>query len=189
MTEEVNVEASPNEVLTTTSEAPKTDSPADENKTAEAPEYVYDFKFPEGFSKDDAALGDFTNWAKENKVSPEAAQKLLDNYAKGETSRVQQERKSWTDLQDKWVSDTKADKEIGGPQFMENLAVAKKAVDKFGNDKLKELFDFTGVGNNAEMVRFLYKIGKELSEDKIHVGQSGTTGARDIAKVMYPDLQ
>src|SRR5262245_41518664 len=128
MTEEAvtETEAKPGEVLTSVGESTaKVDNPVD-TKTAEAPkEFVYDFKFPENYEKDEASVSRYTEWAKKHNVSPEAAQELLDWDAERGSGRITAERKAWTDLQDKWVADVKSDKEVGGSQFMENLAVAK----------------------------------------------------------------
>ena len=51
------------------------------------------------------------------------------------------------------------------------LEVAKTALDAFGNDALKSLLVETGFGNHPEIIRFMYRAGKAISEDS-YVGNS-----------------
>jgi hypothetical protein len=56
----------------------------------------------------------------------------------------------------------------------ENLSVAKKALDAFGSPELRVLLEQSGLGNNPEVIRFMFRAGKAISEDSF-VGRS--TGA------------
>ena len=48
---------------------------------------------------------------------------------------------------------------------------AKSALDTFGNDALKSLLVETGFGNHPEIIRFMYRAGKAISEDS-YIGNS-----------------
>lgn len=177
----------PTEVLTAeTTETTTQTTPVDDKTVEGAPEQ-YEFKFEDGVSPNEELLNTFNPLFKEANLPQEKAQKLVDAYTKYEQARYAAERKDWQDLQEQWVEDTKADKEVGGHDYMEKLAVAKRAVDTYGSKELKEVFNFTGIGNHKEMVRFLYKVGQTLKEDKMLTGRE-MSEQRDLAKLLYPTM-
>lgn len=182
--------ADPNTVLTEGADdtaSQETDSQGDaETAKEEAPE-TYEFQFPEGVEKDEVLVEAFTPIAKELNLTQEKAQKLVDFYNKHVQDQTGEQTKAWEDMQKEWVTATKSDKDIGGVNFVQNLAVAKKAVDTFGSNELKQLFNYTGVGNHVAMVKFLHNIGKAISESKIYSGQQSDV-PKDVAKILFPDM-
>ena len=80
----------------------------------------------------------------------------------------------------------KTDAEIGGDKLPENLAVARKALETFGTPELKALLNESGLGNHPEVIRFFYRSGKAISEDRVIRG--GAAGQpTDPAKRMFPN--
>ena len=84
-----------------------------------------------------------------------------------------------------------------GSSFDANLKTAKSALDTFGNDALKSLLVETGFGNHPEIIRFMYRAGKAISEDS-YVGNSegadysSNSGPKDfnaIANSLYSNQQ
>lgn len=139
-----------------------------------APE-SYDFKIPEGADK--SAFDDFAKVAKDLDLNQADAQKLVD-FQMGQAAKVS--------LQ--WAEQAKADTEIGGDKLAENLAVAKKGLEAYGTPELKAMLDKTGLGNNPEVIRFFYRAGKALSEDRVVQGGNATTpGPRNAASALYPN--
>ena len=160
------------------------DAKGDKDKVG-APE-KYEFKAPEGIKLDEAVLGEFTPLAKEMGLTQESAQKLVDLYAKIQTTNSEATAKAWADLQADWTSKTKTDKEFGGEKLMENVSIAKKAIEAFGTPGLSEALEATGVGNHPEIVRFFYRVGKAVGNDKLSFGKAGGQ-APDIAKRLFPN--
>ena len=66
---------------------------------------------------------------------------------------------------------SQSDEEFGGENLSSNLEVAKSALDAFGTDPLKQLLAESGLGNHPEVIRFMYRAGKAISEDS-YVGNS-----------------
>ena len=135
----------------------------------------------------------FGEVAKELDLPQDAAQKVLDKVApviQAKQAKVLEQVK--TD----WANDSQADKEFGGENLAENLNVAKTALDAFGSDSLKSLLHETGFGNHPEIIRFMYKAGKAISEDS-YVGNSEgamSQGAdpkdfNSIANALYSNQQ
>jgi hypothetical protein len=161
-------------------------------KPAEAAPVEYEFKLPEGVDLKGEALDELKAFAKEKGLTQEEAQKLADlgaKQAQGFAAQVVAQQKEATA---KWAEETTSDKEIGGDKLPENLAVAKQALDKFGSPALKALLNQSGLGNHPEVVRFMVRAGKAISEDGRII--SGDAGQSDRAKTplenrLYPNMK
>jgi len=143
---------------------------------------------------DPEVLTAFGEVAKELNLPQEAAQKVLDKVAP-----VMQERQTKAVEQVKldWANESQSDEEFGGESLSENLTVAKQSLDAFGTDSLKSLLQETGLGNHPEIIRFMYRAGKAISEDS-YVGNSEGANAKGnsmpkdfngIANALYSNQQ
>lgn len=139
-----------------------------------APE-KYEFKPIDGVQLATEVVDKFSEVAKELNLPQEAAQKVLDKVA---PVIAAQQLAAVEAVNTKWIADVKADKEIGGEKLEANLAVAKKARDAFGTPELRTLLQETRLGNNPEVIRFFYKVGQAISEDKFVPGGKNTPGAK-----------
>ena len=127
------------------------------DKVADAPEVL-----------DPEVLTAFGEGAKELDLPQEAAQKVLDKVAPVIQARQAKEvEKARTE----WAEKSQSDEEFGGENLSSNLEVAKSALDAFGTDPLKQLLAESGLGNHPEVIRFMYRAGKAISEDS-YVGNS-----------------
>ena len=136
----------------------------------------------------------FGEVAKDLDLPQDAAQKVLDKVApviQAKQAKVLEQVKL------DWAADSQADKEFGGENLAANLEIAKKSLDAFGSDSLKSLLAETGFGNHPEIIRFMYKAGKAISEDS-YVGSSeganprGSSIPQDfngIANALYSNQQ
>lgn len=174
----------------------KTDDTADAAKTDDAkkddakgaPEQYEDFKLPENFQADAAALDGFKVIAKDLGLTQEAAQKLVDFQT---AQAVKNAQGYGTALQThvdtvakEWATTAQADPEIGGAKFAENVAVAKQALDTFGTPELKTLLKESRIGNHPEVIRLLFKAGKAISQDGYVPGRA-SSAAKSAADVLY----
>ena len=173
------------------------ESKTGESETPEgAPEkYEFNSKVADAPNElDPEVLTAFGDVAKELNLPQEAAQKVLDKVAPVIQAK---QAKVLEDVKAGWVSDSQADKEFGGENLNDNLEVAKTALDAFGNQALKSLLVETGFGNHPEIIRFMYRAGKAISEDS-YVGNSEgadysrNSGPKDfnaIANSLYSNQQ
>ena len=164
-------------------------SEADESKDEGAPETYSDFTLSEGIEADEATMDEFKTLAKEEDLSQTQAQKLVDLQNKAMIRVGDTLKQRWTDTQKEWRESTENDKAFGGDKLDESLVFAKSAMKKFGNDAFSEMLESTGMGNHPEVVRFLYKVGKSMSEDDIMAGRAAASGGKDPAKVLFPDMK
>lgn len=177
---------------------PEGEGAADKSKNAEgdkekkgAPE-KYEFKVPDGVQLDEALITEFTPVAKELNLDNASAQKLVDLYTKTRAADTQKLYDAWAQTHEKWVGDAKADKEFGGANFDASIAIAKKAMTAAvlgGGEKLVEALNVTGAGNHPEVIRFFYKVGKLMSDDKFDTGKSQSGAPVDKAAALYPSMK
>lgn len=162
------------------SEQANTDNP-EANKDGEtqadkpqgAPE-KYEFKAPEGKEFDAEIIGNFSEIAKELNLTQDAAQKLVESMGPKIAERQLAQVEA---IRNEWAQQSQVDKEFGGDKLNENMAVAKKALDSFGTPELRTLLVQSGLGNNPEVIRFMYRAGKAISEDTF-VGSSPGAGGK-----------
>ncbi len=139
-------------------------------------EIVYDLKAPEGV---DAA--DVVAFAKAHKLSPEAAQAVLDRdtvSAKAQADKI-------ASMPAVWAEQAKADKEIGGAVFEATVGKAKLALDKFGSPALRQALNDTGLGNHPELIRTFAAIGRAMGEDKLVIAAHGGATTKSDAEIFY----
>ena len=147
-----------------------------------APEH-YAFKPVEGVQFSEAVLGSFSEVARELNLTQDAAQQMLDRVA---PAIAHQQQAAIQAVNEQWVSQVKADKEIGGDRLQQNLAIAKKARDAFGTDGLRTLLNESRIGNHPEMIRFFVRAGQAISEDSFVAGGTRPpAGGKDAATVLY----
>lgn len=166
------------------------DTQADDNAgDQEAPEGApdaYEFTAPEGKEFDAEVITVFSEVAKELNLSQKAAQQILDKVGPVIEARQVEQVQA---LRQEWADTSATDKEFGGDKLAENLAIAKKALDQFGTPPLRELLEQSGLGNHPEVIRFFYKAGRAISEDR-YVGSTGAgkTAPKDfnsMASALY----
>ena len=152
-----------------------------------APEAYEDFSVPEGVELDAEVLGEFKAVAKELNLPQDAAQKVTDLGVKLAQKWVAESQQATSEMFADWKGRAETDKEFGGDALPANLAVAKKAVDQFGTPELRELLDVHRLGDNPEVIRFMFRVGKAISEDTFVAGGKSSP-AQDAAKTLFPNM-
>ena len=128
---------------------------------------------------DPEVLTAFGEVAKELDLPQDAAQKVLDKVAPVIQARqAEQVEKARVE----WAEDSKSDDEFGGETFDANLEVAKSALDAFGTSTFKQLLSESGLGNHPEVIRFMYRAGKAISEDSYVGNSEGAAGKSNVPK-------
>jgi len=173
---------------TETTESTKSDAAEtegqEETEAAGAPEEYGTFDLPDDFDMNQDTLAEYHTFAKENNLTQEQAQRGVDMVAQMKQAEMQQ----WVEQQKSWVEDAKADAEFGNDKFDESISVAVKARDSFGTSEFNEMLDSSGLGNHPEMIRFLHRVGKAISENSVVVGGT-TTSQLTREAVLYPSMQ
>lgn len=127
----------------------------------EAPD-KYDLKVPQGVAADDKLLQGFKAWAHEAGLNQRQAATVFERYATSaaELSRAQQESTAQAkaaalqELKTEW-----------GAAFDKNINDARRALQHYGDEKLVQDLQATGMADNPSLVRTLAKLGAQLRED------------------------
>ena len=153
---------------------------------AQPPQTYAEFNFPDGVTADAALMGGFGAIARQQGWSQEEAQQAIDLHLQALSRYSETQRQTWHRQQEEWTSQLKTDREYGGPAFSRNVGIAVRAIERFGTPALKEALDASGLGNHPELVRFCYRVGKAIAEDRFVPTHRGG-GARTAAEVLYPN--
>jgi hypothetical protein len=180
-------------------EGEKVDGEKKPEVAAGAPEKYEDFKLPEGYKFDDAALKDIQGLFKEAGLNQEGAQKLVDYYAKNGLQAAEAPYKLWAETQKGWIKDIE---DTHGSKADTMRTDINKAIDAAItapklNRAFREALDLTGAGSNPAMFEALSILAKPFLEGTVVKGggptkesqKSPDTSARpSAAEAMYPHL-
>lgn len=135
------------------------------------------FKLPEGFSPDDARLGEFTKELAEFETATKAdhakmqefGQKLVDKHI-AEVQRLNDfYRTAWEKQKSDWKESFEKDPEIGLNRTETTVKAAQEFIRTHGGSEAQQaefrsLMNTTGVGNHPALIRILAKANAVLGE-------------------------
>lgn len=176
-----------------------------EQKTEEAkpepraPEEYEEFKLPEAFKLEGQDLTEFKSFAKEQDLTQEQAQKVLDFAGPKIKGMIEQPYKAWNELQTKWQADVKADPEIGGTKYEQSVKEAGSVFVPGESNPfvksdaeaiaLRDALRATGAGNNPAIVKLFVKMGRLLAEPGHFTGKPAPQNRQDaLLNSMYPRM-
>lgn len=127
----------------------------------------YDLKAPNGVS-----LDEFKTLMKQNHISQNVAQKLLDAHL-GEFDRYEKAMKEQTQAEQ-----LKCEKELKqewGVAYDEKMNVAARVLEKMSSSKEEHDYFLNKIGNDTRFIRFLARMGDSMSEGTLG-GLEGQAG-------------
>lgn len=167
-----------------------------ETKAAPGAPEKYEFKgLPEGLEVPE----EVTSMFKEQGLSNDGAQKLVDFYVKKSQEAAQAPFEYWRKMNEDWIGKIQADPEYKGD--MKNVVSSiSKFIDSANDPALvkdfREAMDLTGAGNHPAFVKFMFRLSQQLNEGTyVKPGGAspfgrgeGTTGRPTPAKALFPGL-
>ena len=176
-------------------EAPDTLLSGDEGEEKDGVPDEYKFEAPEGMEVNEEALTQFAETAKELQLSQAQYQSLIEYDLQRQADAAKAMSDQYNNRVAEWATEAKADKTIGGEALDENLGLAKRAIETFGDDDLAQIMaapsvenpDGLGLGNHPAMIRLFYRVGKSISESSLVTGDSKVEGPSALER-MYPSM-
>jgi len=111
---------------------------------------------------------DVVDWYKKTAhdagLSQEQAKKVVDKYIELNRDFAAKQEEQMKIQTTNWANELKA--EIGNA-FDNRIQVAKRAVENFGGQELKDILNQTGLGSHPVVVKMFAKIGESLLEDSL----------------------
>lgn len=166
---------------------------------ADGPPEAYDLTAPDGMTIDADTLTEADPVFRELGLNNEQANKLVPIAAKfGERIAAQAaDAANQTILNEvtaqrkAWVTEAKADPEIGGANWDRSVELSAKALDALGFPKgspFRSFLSESGLGNHPEMIRSYAKVGEMVGEDGDFVrGDTGAAVKLDRLSTLYPN--
>lgn len=161
-----------------------------ESKDAQGAPEKYDLKLPEKSALDASAIERIAAYAKEQGLTNEEAQGLLEIESEAVSRYAQAQAEQVKSKVEGWKADVRKDKEIGGEAFEKNVELAKRVVERFASEDFKKALNETGLGNHPELVRVFFKIGLAMADDSlVQSGAQIGPKSRDVADLLYGNKQ
>lgn len=129
----------------------------------------YDLKLAEGVKYDAKLVEGFSSFAKDQKLSNEQANVLLNReakvYADAQQAVNSQNAEAYKALAGQWKQMSESDPEMGGADFTKNVELAHRAMKAFATPELVQLLESTPYGNHPGLLKMMWKIGKAMGQD------------------------
>jgi hypothetical protein len=164
--------------------------PADDAADKVPEDGKYSLKMPDGVELDQAMLDQFAPTFKDLGLTTKQAQALADKFIEAQAKTGETQSQNWAKTVEGWMTQAKADPEIGGAKWDATVKDASGIVKRFGNEALRDYLNASGAGNHPEMIRFMAKVGAMIGEDRPAISEApGKKIAQDTAAILYPDDQ
>lgn len=137
--------------------------PAEPEKPKE--DVKYDLKAPKDSPVDAQDLSEIAEIAKTQKLTPEAAQALVDNRHQILSSRIQRELQGFKDQESKWLSELQKDPILGGKAWAETGKKVALAADTIFGKGFSKLLLQNNNRYNPVIVRGLYGAYEKFLSD------------------------
>ncbi|MBI9112825.1 endoprotease [Maridesulfovibrio ferrireducens] len=143
----------------------------------------YEINYGEGVEIPSHIDKHFRDFARENGVTGEMAQKLVDFNNKLEVARRQDHEQQIY----KWAEQINSLPGWQGNAFRQNVSVANKAMKAFASPELVNMIKNSGYNNHPEVVKAFHGIGMRMSEDSYVDSPKPTGRKKTIGEILYPN--
>ena len=146
-----------------------------------------ELKVPETISVSEPMLLEFKELAAETGVAPEAAQRLVEFYAKASTEAAAAQIEAWNTTQAAWKTSIDAMPEFQGAQRAQSEAVLGAAIEEFGDPSVRDFFRMTG--DHPGVVKMIFSMASALVEDgpTPQGNPVGSSAKRTPGQILYPN--
>lgn len=129
---------------------------------------------------------EFTDFAHNAGLNNDQAQAALDFKIRLENEAAASQHQQVA----QWEHSVRADPELGGKHLDTTIATATRAMQHYDpQGNIAQLLSASGHGSNPEVVRFLYKVGASLGEDRVPFTRSPGSSEASLGERMYPNFK
>jgi hypothetical protein len=145
----------------------------------------YELKLSDKSPLDNDALTRIAGLAKEKGLSQDQAQLLVQAEESSLTNFQTKQAEAYNQTKAQWAEAVQKDKEIGGENFKQSVALSSRVVDRFATEEFKKTLDVTGLGQHPEIVRVFARIGKAMSNDQLIMPGAQGAGKKEMKDILY----
>jgi hypothetical protein len=144
-----------------------------------------ELKVPEGSHLTKAEVDEIVSFAKEQGLSQEAAQKLLEREHNAVDKFKTDNMKQFEQKREEWWKEVESDKELGGDNFKQTAENARRALEKFAPESLRKFLADSPYGNHPDLIRLFNNIGKAMQDDKLVLSGTQTAPSKSPIEILY----
>jgi hypothetical protein len=133
-----------------------------------------DLQLPEGSLLRERDVAEVLALAAEKKLPKAEAQALLQQRHELVGSYMAHEAVLLKERQEGWYTAAKADKELGGEAYDQNVELGFRFLKRFGNPTVEKLLKETGMYEHPEILRMIVRAAKATADDKWIDPEAGT---------------
>jgi hypothetical protein len=163
-----------------------------------APANYTDFTVPEGFTLDPEIAKEASTLFRELDLNQSGSQKLVDFYVAKTKEAFEAPFNAYMEKRQEWRDEINNNPEIGGSKLNATKASIGKLIDSFGKyaEGFRNAMDYTGAGDNPDVVGALFVLSKLLTEGAAVRGNGPSSegqrapgvGRPSAAQALYPNL-
>lgn len=144
-----------------------------------------ELKVPEGSHLTKAEVDEIVSFAKEQGLSQEAAQKLLEREHGAVDKFKTENMKQFEQKREEWWKEVESDKELGGDNFKQTAENARRALEKFAPESLRNFLAESPYGNHPDLIRLFNNIGKAMRDDSLVLSGTQSAPAKSPVEILY----
>lgn len=150
-----------------------------------------ELKLPEGSLLDASEVEKIAEIAKKQGLSQDVAQGILNAKSEALTDFKTKQETEYEKIRTvDWVNEIKNDKVFGGEKFIETSEFAKRGIEAFGTQKLRDDLETSGFGNHPELIKTFALIGRSIAEDRLVLpGAQEPKVKKSAAELFYPNMK
>ncbi len=132
-------------------------------------------------------MDEIVKQAKEQGLSNDEAQKILDRDNNLANSIVDAQWEQVEKNKEVWLDELKADPEIGGDHIKETAEISRRVLEAYFPAEVKQLLVDSGYGNKLSVAQGFVKIGRALNilDDKVVEGSKPTKQEKSMEEIFY----
>jgi len=185
-------DSSSNNVIADSIKDDETKDTEEVKDTAEAKEFEpYDLVFAEDSPLTDDQIDKIAKLAEDNKWTQDKAEEYISQVEDYYKQGLESANAPMTEYLGQQNDLFKGDSDFQGDNLEASRLHMKRAIDKFGDDALREQIQKTYIGGNHALAKFLIKVGKQLDESAPLEGSGNSSETVDshteMLKNMYPN--
>ncbi len=183
---QVEAPAQSQEAEATLNEQAATEEVKEEQAKVVPEKYEYN---KEGLLLSEKEITRLESEAKEKGLSQDEFAALMENDNARISEFVENRKEAFLSQVKTWGEQAMNDPEFGGDNFVASSENAKRAIDKFGGESLKQILNETGYGNHPEIFKAFAKIGKAMSDDSFVKAKAHAPAQPDRLARYYPSMK
>lgn len=185
--EQVEQSASAEQGVNESQGAPQGESDQPQGSVQNKPPEKYELKAPEGVELDPGHVDKIASFAREQGLSQEVAQAILQRDAEFIKAANDQQQQAIEERRQEWVKALRSDQVYGGHNYDRTVELANSVIERFAPEGFVENLGI--LKDHDGFMKFLANIGKATKEDKLVGGtKPPAKDEKTYAQKWYPNM-